>query len=154
MTTIDHPLRPSLDAPSAPAPTSPAARRLRRVLAANAVSSATFGIVGLAWAGYWSDRLGIDHVGLTVAVAIGLIAFAADVGWVARGGVDRLRRFTPLVTVADATWVVASIAAVALGVLSTVGAIAAVVVAVGVADLALAQAWLLRRLPSTLVHSA
>lgn len=149
MTTIDHRPDPSVGEPAPPAdtpPTSGAERHLRRVLRANAASSGLFGLVGLVGAGYWSDRLGLGPVALTAAIAVGLVVFALDVWWIAGLPVARLRRWALTVSVADLAWVAASIVAVSVGALTTFGAVAALIVAVLVADFALTQLWFRHRL--------
>ncbi len=119
---------------------------LRLVLRANAATSALFGLVGAIGAGYWSDRLGIDHVAITLIVSIGLVLFAADVLRISRLPTQRLRSASLQVSIADMAWVAATIVVVALGLLNTFGVVAALIVAVGVADFALAQLWFRRLL--------
>ena len=121
-------------------------RSLRLVLRANATTSALFGLVGAIGAGYWSDRLGVDHVAITLIVSIGLVLFAADVLRISRLPTQRLRSASLQVSIADMAWVAATIVVVALGLLNTFGVVAALIVAVGVADFALAQLWFRRLL--------
>ncbi len=120
--------------------------RLRLVLRANAVTSAASGAVGLVAAGYWSERLGIDNVAVTAAIAVGLLVFAADVWFGSRASGDGLRRHALLVSLADLAWVAASGVVVALGILTTFGTVATVLVVAVVADFAAAQLWLRHRL--------
>ena len=141
--TRQHDAPPAASRSTAPAV---AERRLRQVLRANAMSSGLFGLVGLAGADYWSDRLGLEPVALTAALAIGLLVFAADVWWIASQPVQRLRPLALAVSAADLAWVAASITVVAIGVLTPIGAVVAIVVAVLVADFALTQLWFHRRL--------
>lgn len=150
MTTIDSPSalnRRQAPAGAAGAPTdSRAEHHLRLVLRANAVSSALFGLVGLVGAGFWSERFGLEPVALTAAVAVGLVVFAIDVWWIARQPVARLRPLSLAVSAADLAWVAASVAVIAMGVLTTTGAVAAILVAVLVSDFALTQLWFRHRL--------
>lgn len=118
-----------------------AMRNLRLVLRGNAFTSALAGAVGLIGASYWSERLGIDNVAVTAIVSIGLLIFAADVVRASRASDDRLPTQALLVSIADIVWVVASAIVVGLGLLTTFGTVAAVVIAVGVADFAALQLW-------------
>ncbi|MGI9616031.1 MAG: hypothetical protein ACR2QO_24170 [Acidimicrobiales bacterium] len=127
---------------------SKAGRNLRLVLRANAFTSGLAGAVGLIGASYWSERLGIDNVAVTAIVSIGLLIFAADVVWASRASDDRLPNQALLVSIADIMWVVASAIVVGLGILTTFGTVAAIVIAVGVADFAALQLWFRSRLSS------
>ena len=123
-----------------------AARNLRLVLRANAATSAISGAVGLAAASYWSERLGIDHVAITAAISVGLLLFAVMVAVASRLPADRLRTEALLISIGDLAWVGASAVVVAFGLLTAFGNVAAILVALVVADFAAMQLWLRRRL--------
>lgn len=125
---------------------SRATRHLRLVLRANALTSGLAGAVGLIGASYWSERLGVDNVAVTAIVSIGLLIFAADVVWASRASDDRLPTQALLVSIADIVWVVASAIVVGLGLLTTFGTVAAIVIAVGVTDFAALQLWFRHKL--------
>ena len=120
--------------------------KLRSVLKLNAAFSALSGLVAVA-AGPWvSERSGIDHVTLTRLAGLGLIIFAVDVAWLSRSDERRLVRDSLYVSVADLTWVAATIALLAAVELTTGGIVAAVLLALAVADFGGAQLWFRSRL--------
>lgn len=122
-----------------------ALHRLRLVLAANAVFSITGGLVAL-FAGSWVSReLGIDHVALTRTIGAGLVVFGIDVAVLSRLAENRLVPGALIVSIADATWVAGTVVAVAAGVLTGLGNMVAVAVALAVADFAATQYWLRAR---------
>jgi len=130
----------------AAARSSQAGHNLRLVLRANAFTSALSGAIGLVGAGYWSERLGIDNVVVTALVSIGLVLFAVDVVRTSRVPDERLGSGALLVSIADIVWVIASAVVVALGLLTPFGSVAAIVIAIGVADFAALQLWFRSRL--------
>ena len=115
--------------------------RLRTVLRLNATTSGLGGLVALAAAPWVSETLGIDHVALTAVIGAGLIVFAAAVVWISTQSDDRLVTGAAAVSAADAGWVVATVAVLAFGWLTTAGVVVAVALGVVVADFALAQLW-------------
>lgn len=119
-------------------------RRLRTVLGLNATTSLLTGVTGLAAAGWWSDRLGIDSPGWTRVVSAGLVLFALAVALVARTPPGQLRRLAAVVSVADLAWVAGTIGVIAAGALNGTGVVVAIVLGIGVADLALLQMWFRR----------
>jgi hypothetical protein len=121
-------------------------RRLRAVLSVNAVTSLTTGAVGLAAAGWWSDRLGIGSTAWTRIVSAGLIVFAIEVLLVARSRPRRLRTGAVAVSVADIAWVAATIAVIAAGALNGTGVALGTAVGLVVADFALLQLWFRSRM--------
>jgi hypothetical protein len=122
------------------------AQKLRLVLRANAATSAISGTVGLIGASYWSTKLGVDNIAVTAAVAVGLLVFAVDVVLASRVADEKLPASALLISIADITWVAATAVVVALGLLTPFGTVAAIVIALGVADFAAVQLWLRRRL--------
>ena len=118
------------------------AGRLKAVLLANAVTSLTAGLVA-ALATEWV----VESFGLTSGaqmwtrlVGVGLVLFALAVGYVAldlEG--DTQRRAARLVSAADLSWVVATVIVLVTGSLSTLGAVAAIAMGLGVGDFALLQ---------------
>ncbi len=113
--------------------------KLRLALRANAMSSASFGLVGLVFAGWVVDVLGAGNETIVRVLAAGLVAFAANVWWVSNQEGTTLRQQTLLISLGDIGWVVGSVAVIALGVFTTAGAIVAALVAVLVFDFAAAQ---------------
>jgi hypothetical protein len=132
--------------PEAASRSARAARTLRGVLLTNATTSAVSGVAGLIGASYWSERLGIDNVAITAVISGGLVLFAAAVVFAARVPDESLKGEALLVSLADIGWVAASAVVIALGFLTTFGTVAAVVIALMVADFAAMQLWLRRRL--------
>ncbi len=120
---------------------SPAVARLRTVLRLNAGFSAIGGLIALIAASWVSDGAGIDHVTLTRIVGAGLILFAIDVLLLARASEARLVRDSLLVSVADLSWVAASMVVLAVVDLTRAGVVGTVLVALVVADFAAAQLW-------------
>lgn len=121
-------------------------RRLRGVLLANAATSALAGSIAALAPVRLDGLLGTGHPGWVRVVGIGLVVFAVEVLLVARSGRARLDSGTRLIVVADAAWVVATVVTIALGWYSTAGAVAVGVAGVGVADFAVVQHVLRRRL--------
>ncbi len=111
-------------------PIRSSAQRLRNILRLNALSSATGGFVCVVAGGWTSTMLGTGHGGLVRLVGFGLVVFAVDVAAVAGSRMSKLRRWVPVVSIADAFWVVATAGTVAAGWYSPVGV--GVVSAVGV----------------------
>jgi len=143
-----HPIHPS-SSPVTRGRTIDAGRLLPLVLEVNAATSILAGAVGLA-AGRWSaNRLGLDDTTWVRLVGAGLILFALTVAAASRLRGPALVRAARLVSAADAAWVVATVAVVATGVLSTGGVVIVLVMGLGVLDLGLAQLWLAARLART-----
>lgn len=118
---------------------------LPRALRVNAVVTAATGVAALAGAGALDDRLGIATP-ILVVLGIGLVGYAALLGrWSTLAPVPpAIGRFA---VAADAAWVAVSAAVLVAdpGSLTTAGRWTIAVVALGVADLALAQYVGLRR---------
>ena len=113
--------------------------RLRLVLAANATTSALGGLAALA-AGDRVDRwLGTGHPGWVRVIGVGLVGFAVCVAALSRANAEELRRWTPEVSLADAGWVVGSVATIIAGWYSTGGAVVIAILAAGVGGFAVAQ---------------
>lgn len=129
---------------SGPSASGRAVARLRLVLRANAAFSLVGGVVALVAGSWLSRELGIDHVVLTRLLGVGLIAFAINVALIARAREPRLLTEALLVSIGDAAWVVATIAVVASGVLTSAGNVVAILVGLAVADFGIAQ-FVLRR---------
>lgn len=124
---------------------SRAATRLRWVLRANAFTSAAAGLVGLAAAPWCADQLGTQSVGWTRAVGVALIVFAIGVADASRAQTGALAVRARLISLVDASWVIASLVVGLTVDLTTAGRIVDAAQAVGVADFALLQWWLARR---------
>lgn len=122
--------------------------RLRQILVADAITSTAAGAVALLADGWTAERLGVDAVGTVRVLGVGLLLFALAVALVAAGRLPRvsLRRGARLFAAANAAWVVASIVALAVVGFSTTGRIIVAGQALGVADFAVLQWFLSRRL--------
>ena len=120
---------------------------LRQILIADVITSTTAGAVALLAGGWTAERLGVDAAGTVRVFGVGLLLFALDVALVAAGRLPRvsLRRGARLIAAANAAWVVASFATLAVVGFSTTGRLIVVGQAVGVADFALLQLWFSRR---------
>lgn len=119
-----------------------AIHRLRLVLAANAVFSITGGLIALIAASWVSRELGIDHVAVTRILGAGLVLFGIDVAVLSRLAEDKLLPGSLVVSIADASWVVGTIAVVGTGVLTGAGNVVAIGVGLAVADFGASQYWL------------
>ena len=106
---------------------------LRTVLKANAAFSLLGGVVAVAAGAVVADLLDVN-VWLVRVIGAGLVIFAADVWWVARRPANQITTYARLVSAADASWVVGTVVVIALGLVSTAGAIVLAVVAAAVAD--------------------
>lgn len=120
--------------------------RSRLVLRANATFSAVGGLIAVTAAGWLSDVSGIDHVAITRAGGIGLLLFAADVFRQSRLPADKLPFALLQTSIADASWVVATVVVLALVDLTTWGVVGAIVLAVAVGDFGATQLWLRSKL--------
>ncbi len=114
-------------------------RLLRIALRINAVSSGGFGLAGLIFADEAVEFLGAGNALLVRLIAAGLVAFALFVAFTSVQEIGKARREALLISIGDLGWVAASVVAIALGLFSTAGAIAAALVAALVLDFALAQ---------------
>ena len=121
-------------------------RRLRLVLRSNALTSGLGGLVAVAAPGWLDELLGTGHPGWVRLVGAGLAAVAGVVALVGRASRPVLVRVAPLISVADASWVVGTILTIAAGWYSNSGAIVMASVAAMVTGFSIAQATLSRRL--------
>lgn len=115
------------------------ARRLRAVLGTNSATSALAGLVGLAGATFWSDKLGIDSPRAVRIVSAGLLLFALGVAAVALRARTTLRRHVAMISAADIAWVIGTVAVMASADLTTLGTAVAIVFGAGVAGFAALQ---------------
>lgn len=122
-----------------PSPEPAPAQRLRTTLRVNAATSAAGGLVAALAPSALDDVLGTGHPGWVRLVGAGLVVFALDVVIVSGLRTARLRRFAAGVVVADASWVAATVLAVALGWFSIAGAVVMSIVAAVVATFAVLQ---------------
>lgn len=102
-------------------PVRRAAQRLRNTLRLNACTSVGGGLALVAAPGPFNSLIGAGSSHWVRIVGAGLIVFALDVGTLSGARIRRLIRFAPLVSVADGTWVLASVATIAAGWYSTLG---------------------------------
>ena len=122
------------------------ARHLRLVLRANAATSAVAGGVATAVPHWLDELLGTGHPAWIRVVGLGLLLFALEVLTVSRAERPHLVSGTRAIVVADTAWVVATVVTIALGWYDTTGAVVMAVAGLGVADFAVAQHVLRRRL--------
>lgn len=102
--------------------TADAETRLRVRLRQNAVFSAAGGAIAAAGAVPLADAMGFDRWWLLLGVGIGLLGFAGLVWLAAARPADKLAAESLEISIADASWVIASVAVAATGVLSAFGA--------------------------------
>ena len=120
-------------------PQSNAESTLRKVLLANTEFSIATGLAGLIFGVPVADALGVDQVWLIRLLGAGLLGFAGIVFLVSRSSPQVLQRWSREISVADIGWVIGTVVVVALGWLSTSGAIIMAVIGVLVLALGLAQ---------------
>ena len=123
--------------------------RSRLVLRANAVFSTVGGLIAVVAAGWLSDVSGIDHVALTRLGGIGLLLFAVDVFRQSRLPEHKLPFALLQTSIADASWVIATVVVLALVDLTGWGVAGAIVIAAAVADFGAVQLWLRSKLVGT-----
>lgn len=123
------------------------ATRLRVRLRQNAAFSALGGIVAAAGCVPVARAMGVaDQWWLVLAVGLGLVGFAVLVWVAAARPADRLVVDAVEISIADATWVVASLVVAAGGVLSAFGVTTVIAQAAVVAFFGLTQLRLRRQL--------
>jgi len=116
-----------------------AEQKLRIALRANAISSGSFGIAGLAFAAQVVDLLGTGNELIVRLVAAGLLGFAAIVVHTSRSPLHRLRSEALLISLGDFGWVTASAVLIAAGLFSPAGAVVSALIAMLVFDFGIAQ---------------
>jgi len=112
---------------------------LRTVLRANAGFSTVTGLAGLILGGPIAEMFGVDQVWLIRLLGAGLLFFAAGVFMISRTDRPILDAWSAQVSIADLGWVAGTVLVVALGWLSTTGAVVMGVIAVAVLGLGLMQ---------------
>ncbi|MEQ8841727.1 MAG: hypothetical protein RIB98_12170 [Acidimicrobiales bacterium] len=131
--TLDH--APTLDRTDPVSHTGgDAVARLRLVLRANATFSFVCGAVALVTGSWLSRELDIDHVTVTRLLGGGLILFAVAVLVISRLDAPLLRTESLVVSIADITWVLGSVAILLTGLLNETGNIVLALVGLVVAD--------------------
>ena len=128
--------------------------RSRLVLRANATFSTVSGLIAVLAAGWVSDASGIDHVALTRLGGVGLLLFAAEVFRQSRLPEQKLPFALLQTSIADASWVIATIVVLALVDFTTGGVVGAIVIAAAVADFGATQLWLRSKLVDAAVPAA
>jgi hypothetical protein len=112
---------------------------LRKALLANTGFSVVTGLIGLIFGGPVADALGVDQVWLIRLLSVGLLGFAGVVFLVANSSQPVLQRWSQEISLGDFGWVAGTIVVIALGWLSTSGAIIMAAVGLAVLGLGLAQ---------------
>ena len=121
-------------------------RRLRFVLRSNALTSGLGGLLAVAAPRWLDELLGTGHPGWVRLVGASLVAFAGIVALVSRASSPVLVRVAPLISVADASWVVGTILTIAASWYSNAGAVLMASVAAMVTGFSIAQATIAKRL--------
>jgi len=116
-----------------------AATRLRNLLRSNALFSTATGLSAVVAGGPVAKVLGVDHVWLVRVLGAGLVAFAGLVFVVSGVRTSLLRPASLGVSIGDLGWVAGTLAAFALGWLSTSGIVVMGATGVVVLGLGLAQ---------------
>ncbi|MBT8241880.1 MAG: SRPBCC family protein [Acidimicrobiia bacterium] len=116
-----------------------AATKLRNTLRLNTGLSIATGVAGLAAAGPVADLLGVEQIWLIRLLGAGLLAFAAGVLLVAGSPTRTLQTWSAEISIADLSWVIGTGAIIAMGWLSTNGAVAMAAIAAMVLSLGIAQ---------------
>ena len=119
---------------------------LKKVMLANAIFSATFGMIMLVLNSYITELMGLKISWLLPLIGVGLLGFAATVAYQATRQVISAMQVKSIV-IQDLVWVVASIVVLLtdIGELSYSGKVLIALIAIAVADFALLQ-WIgLRR---------
>lgn len=144
MDTISSPITSPAAQIGPPGPATADGRaetRLRQILEANAAFSAISGLTGTLAVDWTADRLGFTQTGWVRLVSIGLLLFAGAVLVASRVPTDRLGTEALLVSIADLSWVVATVGMAAIGAFSATGTGIALVIGVVILDFGLTQLW-------------
>ncbi len=136
MTSSLTQLGPVVDANT---PVRHAAQWLRNTLRLNTVTSLAGGLVLVVAPGPLNRLLGTESPGWVRLVGAGLVLFALDVGALSGTRIRRLIATTPLVSIGDGAWTVASAATIRAGWYSTPGAVIVGLVAVMVGTFGVRQ---------------
>ncbi len=131
------------------ATTHSAESTLRKVLLANAEFSILTGLAALLFGGPIADTLGVDQAWLIRLLGAGLLGFASIVFLVSRSTRPTLQRWSREISQGDFGWVLGTVVVIALGWLSTNGAIIMAVIAAAVLALGLAQHHFRRQMIAT-----
>lgn len=134
--------------------TATTTNRSRLVLRANATFSTVGGLIAVFAASWLSDVSGIDHVAITRLSGIGLLLFAADVFRQSRLPEHRLPFALLQTSIADASWVVATVVVLALVDFTGWGVAGAIAIAIAVADFGATQLWLRSKLTGVSYRTA
>ena len=112
---------PTTDRPAGAQPDADPSAPLRARLQHNAAFSGAGGVVAAVGCVPLADLMGFDQWWLLLAIGVGLVGFAALVAMAAAGPVERLRTDALVISLADGSWVLGSVAVSAVGVLSAAG---------------------------------
>ena len=123
-----------------------ASQRLRAVLLVNALTSGVVGAITTVSPGVVDELLGTGRESwLRLLGGIGFLVFAVAVCALASSSTSTRARYAPLVSLFDASYVIAVIVTIAAGWYSTTGGWVMAATAGLVADFALGQLWFARR---------
>ena len=116
------------------------------MLLANALTSGVVGAIATLAPGAVDELLGTGHEGwIRLFGGVGFLVFAVAVCALASGSPSTRARYAPLVSLFDASYVIAVIVTIAAGWYSTTGSWVMGATAALVADFALGQLWFARR---------
>ena len=127
-------------------PALPTTSRQRTLLRVDAAVCALLGLPAAVAPGAVADLLGTDaSTTLLRVIGIALVLYAADLAVVSRLAERWQRPAVRAAGIGSLAWTAATVALVALGAFSTTGAVLALVVGVGVAELGVLQLRAARR---------
>ena len=112
---------------------------LRKVLLANSEFSVLTGLASLIFGGRIADFLEVEQAWLIRLIGAGLLGFAVAVFVIARSKRPVLDEWSLQVSYGDLGWVIATVPVIALGWLSTEGAVVMAAIAVVVLALGIGQ---------------
>lgn len=145
MTQTHHPIEHASQISTGPVARRSPEQLLRSVLLANATTSTAAAVAGLVAADRLTESMGLGDPAVMQVVSAALLVFAGVVGWVATRS-DRVAAHALAISICDIAWVVATVVVVTVTDLTTFGLVVAAISALGVADFAVAQLWLRRKM--------
>jgi hypothetical protein len=121
--------------------------RLRALLKLDSAICLIGGVAVIAFAAALADRLGVDNSVAVRFVGVFLVVYGSVLALLARAKAPVVKIAGRLTALADASWVLGTVALVAVGVLSAGGDIIVAVAAIPVAALGVAKVAALRSSP-------
>ena len=118
---------------------TPTTNRLRTVLRLNGEFSAISGLAGTIAAGPIADLFEVEQVWIIRSLGVALIGFAIGLFILASRPSNEVRVMSGVISAADIGWVLGTAGVIALGWISTTGALIMALIAVVVMGFALGQ---------------